>query len=203
MDLPSTHEIKEVFDKWCTEYLISIWLSMDRDEYRNEAFQALKEILLQRGVILSSPGKTVRYSGQLFNPPKIDCLSGHRRNTNSTPIDNSETLVTVDTFYNSIEADLMKSRLEAEGINVFLLGEYHVQLLWLHSNAIGGIKVQVKERDAERARSLIRLLKESQLEIECKEEKIHCPNCGSADIRQKRKAWKLAFLTFFLCQIPL
>ncbi len=133
----------------------------------------------------------------------MDYLSVHRQNSNLLPIDNGETLVTVDTAYNSIEADLMKSRLEAEGISVFLLGEYHVQLLWLHSNAIGGIKVQVKESDADRARSLIRLLKESQLEIEPEKEKVQCPNCGSSDIRLKRKSWRIAFLTFFLCQIPL
>ncbi len=203
MEPPGIPDIKETFDKSNTEYLISIWLSNNRDEYRDEAFQALKELLLKRGVLLSHPGKPVRYNGKQFNPPEINHPPPPQEDLEFKPIPIDETLVTIDSCSNLTEAYLLESRLEAEGISVFLLGEHHIHLNWLISRAIGGIRVQVKGSDAARAREIVRLVRESQLEIKAENETVNCPNCGSSDIRLKRKTWKIAFLMFFLFQIPL
>jgi len=204
MEPPGIQEIKGTFAKWNTEYLISIWLSNNRDEYRDEAFQALKEILLKRGALLSRPGETVRYRGKQYNPPpKEPPLPLPQQDFKPEPIPSDEALITIDTCYDLTEADLLESRLEAEGISVFLLGKYHINLYWLISRAIGGIKVQVKKSDAEKAREIVSLLRESQLEIKTEKATFHCPKCGSSDIRLKRKAWKIAFLSLFLFAIPL
>ena len=44
---------------------------------------------------------------------------------------------------------------EAAGIRVYLADEQTIAMDWLLSNAIGGIKLQVAERDLERAREVL------------------------------------------------
>lgn len=56
------------------------------------------------------------------------------------------------------EAHLAKSKLESEGIDVFIKDELTAQVNNFYSNAIGGVKLLVKERDWEHA---YRILKES------------------------------------------
>ena len=60
-------------------------------------------------------------------------------------------LVTIATFENTAQAQVAKIALEAEEIPAVLGDEMTVDLFWNLSNAIGGVKVQVLEEDAERA----------------------------------------------------
>jgi len=61
-------------------------------------------------------------------------------------------LVTVATVGHDFEAYMLKALLEEEGISVFLKDELFAQLL---SGVSGGIKIQVANADAEKARQLI------------------------------------------------
>jgi len=54
-----------------------------------------------------------------------------------------------------VEAHLMKTRLESEDIECFLQDENMVAANWLYSNAIGGVKLLVREEDAERAAKIL------------------------------------------------
>jgi hypothetical protein len=63
-----------------------------------------------------------------------------------------EQLVTVARFAEPVKANLAKNCLEAEGIPAFLADEITVGMAWQLSNALGDIKLQVAEQDAERAR---------------------------------------------------
>lgn len=63
----------------------------------------------------------------------------------------SNDFVTVATLNTPTEASLVRNQLEAEGIRVFLSDEEAVGMAWYLGNALGGIKVQVAEEDAERA----------------------------------------------------
>jgi hypothetical protein len=56
-----------------------------------------------------------------------------------------------------IEAQAQKSLLEGSGIPAFLPDENTVQMNWMYTNAIGGVRVQVNENDYERAMELIHL----------------------------------------------
>ncbi len=67
-------------------------------------------------------------------------------------------LVTIKTFTYPHEAGIIRSRLESEGIYCFLQDELTAQVHPFYSNAIGGVKLQVREEDLEKA---IRILKES------------------------------------------
>jgi hypothetical protein len=63
----------------------------------------------------------------------------------------SNDFVTVATTSTPTEASLIRNHLEAEGIRVFLSDEAAVGMAWYLGNAIGGVKVQVADEDAERA----------------------------------------------------
>ncbi len=64
-------------------------------------------------------------------------------------------LVTVGTFWNSVEAELARGRLEDAGIRAFLADETMVGMAWYLGNAIGGVKLQVGDGDAEAAREVL------------------------------------------------
>jgi hypothetical protein len=65
-------------------------------------------------------------------------------------------LVTVFTAFNSAEAQLIRSRLEAAGLHVFVTDELSALSIEGYALAAGGIKVQVPDVDAEAALELIR-----------------------------------------------
>lgn len=64
--------------------------------------------------------------------------------------------ITVAIFQYPHEAYVIKGRLESEGIEVFLQDELTVQTYNFISNAVGGIKLQVKESDIEKATSILK-----------------------------------------------
>jgi hypothetical protein len=63
----------------------------------------------------------------------------------------STNLVTLATFDTSIKAEMAKAALAEAGIQSELGDENLVTMNWLLSNAVGGIKLVVREEDAERA----------------------------------------------------
>ena len=69
----------------------------------------------------------------------------------------TDNLVTIITFTFPSELVIIRSRLESEGIECFVQNELTAQVQPFYSNAIGGIKLQVKEEDVAKA---IEILKE-------------------------------------------
>ena len=67
----------------------------------------------------------------------------------------AEKLVTITTFDMPTEAHLAKNLLEANGLTAFLADEFIVGVAWHLSNALGGIKLQVTETDAEHAIAIL------------------------------------------------
>ncbi len=64
-------------------------------------------------------------------------------------------LVTVARFDNSVEANLARNRLEEAGLRAALLDDNTVDIVWALSNALGGVKLQVRAADAEQARRVL------------------------------------------------
>jgi len=64
--------------------------------------------------------------------------------------------VTVATFQYPHQAHVIKSKLESQGIAVFLKDELTVQAYNFLSNAVGGIKLQISESDYEKAYPLLK-----------------------------------------------
>ena len=92
----------------------------------------------------------------------------------------NETFVTIAKFTYSSEAQIVKGRLEADGIQVFLGDNFTVDTDPLVSNAIGGVKLKVYKEDEERARKVLSEI--AQYSIDDEGNALHCPNCNSTKI---------------------
>lgn len=64
-------------------------------------------------------------------------------------------LVTILTFTFAHETGLVRSFLESEGINTFMVNDYSAQTISLYSNATGGFQIQVDEKDFDKAYQLL------------------------------------------------
>ena len=67
----------------------------------------------------------------------------------------SPRVVTLRHFFTLPEALLGKSILDSAGIQSYLIDENTIRMDWLYSNALGGIKLQVRETDAAAAAELL------------------------------------------------
>jgi len=63
--------------------------------------------------------------------------------------------VTVATYDKSIDAHIALGRLAAEGIEAMLFDEQMVQMDWLYSIALGGIKLRVARSDVDAAQRVL------------------------------------------------
>jgi len=87
---------------------------------------------------------------------------------------------TLAVFEYSTEANLVKSKLESEGIPTILLDERTVDSDPLISQAIGGVKLQVYSEDVERAAKIYNAIRKYETDEIGNE--IHCKKCNSTRI---------------------
>lgn len=124
----------------------------------------------------------------------------------------SERLVTVARFVYSAdpvsEAELARIKLESEGIGCFLAGKNFVGVYWLASLADRGVKLQVRESDAERAKEILSRREEVVIdESECGDTsseaaEVRCPRCGSEDFTYERFSRGLFYLGIAFLRFP-
>ena len=86
----------------------------------------------------------------------------------------------IATFPYSTEAQITKSKLEAEGISVILLDEKTIDSDPLISQAIGGVKLLVPDEDFERAVNIYNEIRHYELDSD--DNPIPCPSCSSKRI---------------------
>jgi predicted RNA-binding Zn-ribbon protein involved in translation (DUF1610 family) len=111
-------------------------------------------------------------------------------------------LVTVRTFDNSIQAHLLKSKLESEGITCYLFDENIVGLNPLYNITVGGIKLKIHKADINKVALIIQEVDQSALTND-QGESLKCPNCHSVEIYSGFKSMKgikgiLSVITSFL-----
>jgi hypothetical protein len=121
-----------------------------------------------------------------------------------------DNLVTIQTFDNYIAAHIVKARLENRGIEAVLKDEQTITMNWLWNNALGGMKLQVLEKDVEAALKIIEV-DEEQSNIEAaqdafvSEDKTQfspdnkiCIYCGSKNTKAVlyNKKWAYTILLF-------
>ncbi|WP_303316371.1 DUF2007 domain-containing protein [Flavivirga abyssicola] len=92
----------------------------------------------------------------------------------------SDTFKTIARFQYSSEAQIIKGRLEAEGIQVFLSDHLTIDTDPLVSNAIGGVKLKVLSHQALKAQHILDTIKKYSLDDEGNT--INCPNCKSEKV---------------------
>jgi len=105
------------------------------------------------------------------------------------------TFLTIATFTGPLEAYIAKGRLESEGITTFIIHKHHIWAEWWLSNALGGIKLQVFQKDGDNAQQIMQshfdgeyeeLLKQNFTDLQSNT----CPECKSTNfissLSQKR-----------------
>lgn len=93
----------------------------------------------------------------------------------------SDTFKTIARFQYSSEAQIIKGRLEADGIQVFLTDNLTIDTDPLVSNAIGGVKLKVLSREAMKAQHILETINKYSLDDDGNT--ICCPNCKSEHIQ--------------------
>lgn len=108
-------------------------------------------------------------------------------------------MITIATFSKPEEAHLLRMRLEANGIPAFVQDENLVQMDWLYSNAIGGVRVQIYEEDIPQAKEL---LKQESIDSE-DAVVVQCPFCSSNNTEMDELPRRISFLSLLLFHFPL
>jgi DNA-directed RNA polymerase subunit RPC12/RpoP len=129
-----------------------------------------------------------------------------------------DNFVTIMTFTYPMELAVLRGRLEADGIECRVLDELTVQVNPFYSNAIGGVKLQVRESDIQKAIGILiegGYIKNEDLQppkgqtkpdratLTSKEVNIKCPNCGSGEVSKNKFSEKAFAISVLLLGFPL
>jgi hypothetical protein len=117
-----------------------------------------------------------------------------------------EKIVVYQTFLDPINANIVKGLLDSHEIQCFLSDENIITLNAFYTQAVGGIKLNVFEKDIQTINSiLLSDVPETEHIAEDKTENgMVCPNCHSTNvgyggsIKQKFSLWSLVFVFFSL-----
>ena len=90
--------------------------------------------------------------------------------------------ITLKTFDNSIDANMLRCQLELEGIQSYLKDENTITTNPLYNIALGGIKLQVLEQDYTKAKTYLDELENTPYTNQ-ENEIITCPSCKSTNIQ--------------------
>jgi hypothetical protein len=118
-------------------------------------------------------------------------------------------IIVYSTYYNPIEASIVRARLEDSGIPCFLTDENMATIQPLYNQAIGGVKLNVFEKDVEQINLL---LAEDQPNLPEMEEEPNalqmvCESCGSTNVgrgqaTKKRFSWWVMLLSILFIVYP-
>jgi len=117
-------------------------------------------------------------------------------------------LITLKRFDNSVQANILKTKLEHEGIVCHLHDENLVTLNPFFNETVGGIKLKISDADQEQAQMILDHIEREPIKEDHKEI-IHCPNCGSKDLYNDFKSMKntkgiiAAIVSFLLTVFPI
>ena len=90
-------------------------------------------------------------------------------------------LVTFKVFNSAMDAHLLKSKLEAEGIRCYLVNELSSTMHLAFLAGGGGIRLQIGEQHVDRAFEIVRKI-QKQPHTDDNDIPLTCPNCKSTDI---------------------
>ena len=119
-------------------------------------------------------------------------------------------IIVYRTFYNPIEANIIKTRLEDAEIPCFLTDENVATIQPPYNQAIGGVKLNVFEKDVEQINTLLAddlELDVPEMEAEQAEEKVACEKCGSSNVSygiatKNKHSWWVAVHSLLLMVYP-
>lgn len=98
---------------------------------------------------------------------------------------NDDKIVVYESFPDPIKANIVKGLLNSYGVECFLSDELMVTLNGNFGPALGGVKLNVFEKDWDRINVLLKSensIPETDQSIENEDTKIVCPNCHSSNV---------------------
>ena len=110
-------------------------------------------------------------------------------------------MITIANALDVTEAYLIKSRLDAEGIEAFIPDENTSQIQPLWNNVIGGVRIQVSDEDVEDAKLVLKDYYQQQNQVVTPV----CPNCGSSNTFRdnSKQNWAIAIMIMIGIPLPL
>jgi antitoxin component of RelBE/YafQ-DinJ toxin-antitoxin module len=111
-----------------------------------------------------------------------------------------EGLVTIRIFTVVADALLAKTVLDSAEIECFLFDENVIRMDWFYSNAVGGVKLLVRARDAAAATELLSQKSPEEFAVDGSADykQPRCPKCGSLDISFGESGKRLSYVTVAL-----
>lgn len=154
----------------------------DADSLTDVAREALRAEMLRRG--MEAPPETRTEPGENDRPAPKPVIVGRYRDLST--------------------ASVAKSILDSAGLESFLADDGMIRMDWFYSNALGGIKLLVRDRDEAAARELLDAQIPEKFEVEGvgEYEQPKCPNCGSLDVSLDELDRKIAH-TGLLISLPI
>jgi hypothetical protein len=117
-------------------------------------------------------------------------------------------IVTLDTFYDPMLAEIIRTRLEANGISCFIADNNTIGANPFFNQALGGVKIKVFEHDVDRCKAILAQSEELALSDELPEQTdVTCPYCLSSNVRygaatQVKTNWIVALISYLLVAFP-
>ncbi|HEV2964458.1 MAG TPA: hypothetical protein VG649_21705 [Candidatus Angelobacter sp.] len=118
----------------------------------------------------------------------------------------SREVVTLRKFRDMHQALLAKGSLDSAGIECWLADDNMVRLDWFISNLLGGVKLQVKQEDAEVANEVLNQPIPENFDAEGTGDyqQPRCPNCQSLDVTFEALNQPVAYVSaYFSLPLPL
>ena len=118
-------------------------------------------------------------------------------------------IVTLDAFYDHMLAEIIRARLEANGISCFIADNNIIGANPLYNQAVGGIKIKVFEHDLEKCRDILSQSEELPLTDEKTDQtETTCPYCHSSNVRYGaatvvKTNWFFSLISFLSITYPL
>lgn len=117
-----------------------------------------------------------------------------------------EIFSTVAVFQYSAEAQIIKGRLEAEGIETFLADNHTIDTDPIVSNAIGGVKLKVRQEDETKAVQVMESINKYSLDDAGQD--ITCPKCRGQKVElltniKSIKSFFFFCLSFLMIALPI
>ena len=112
-----------------------------------------------------------------------------------------DAVVTLRRYYTLDEACIARGFLESEGVRACVQDENLVRMFWLYTNAIGGLRLQVGQKDLERASAILEAGTAPVEPTEMGAE--HCPDCDGFGTSRIVRGRRIAFLSWLVIGFPL
>jgi hypothetical protein len=144
-----------------TEHLLDILATQEGEEWREEVFPLVREILTERGI----------------DPDKVRAMPARTQHQRSD-------LVVLEAFLNPIEAQIAKAALEASAIPAQLIDEQMCSMHLGLTIPLGGVKLAVPRCCAAEARAIVAAAASGLL---AESVPLDCPSCGAFEAGSARK----------------